>query len=81
MLQVIEMFGPERCAWGAHFPLERYSPQLTYQQALRIYLEELPLSERARRWIVGETANQLWFSGRLRDIELAGRSDKPDRPA
>lgn len=65
ILEVIEMFGPERCAWGAHFPLEKYSPQLTYQQSLAIYLEELPLSAEGRRWIVGETANRLWFGGKL----------------
>ena len=65
MLEVIDIFGPERCAWGAHFPLERYSPRLTYKQSLSIYLEGLPLSAEARRWIVGETANRLWFGGRL----------------
>jgi len=66
MLEVIEMFGPERCAWGSHFPQAKYSPQLTYAQSLAIYLEELPLSAEAKRWIVGETANRLWFGGQLR---------------
>ena len=65
MLEVIERFGPERCAWGSHFPQAKYSPQLSYQQSLAIYLEEMPLSEEARRWIVGETANRLWFGGAL----------------
>jgi predicted TIM-barrel fold metal-dependent hydrolase len=67
MLDVIEMFGPERCCWGAHFPLEKYSPRLTYEQHLRIYTEELPLSSAARAQIVGGTANRLWFGGRLRE--------------
>ncbi len=62
---VIRMFGPERCVWGAHFPLEKYAPALTYEQHLKIYTEELPLSAADRAMIVGETANRLWFDGRL----------------
>ncbi|MBI1356650.1 MAG: amidohydrolase family protein [Acidobacteria bacterium] len=81
MLQVIDLFGPERCAWGAHFPLEKYSPRLTYRQALQIYTEELPLNAQARAWIVGETANRLWFGGALREKEAAGRPEGLSRPA
>lgn len=66
ILQVIEAFGPERCCWGAHFPLEKYSPKLTYREHLRIYTEVLPLTAEARRWIVGETANRLYFRGQLK---------------
>jgi predicted TIM-barrel fold metal-dependent hydrolase len=65
ILDVIEAFGAERCCWGAHFPLERYSPTLTYQEHLRIYAEALPLSAEARRRILGETANRLYFRARL----------------
>jgi predicted TIM-barrel fold metal-dependent hydrolase len=65
ILAVIEAFGPERCCWGAHFPLEKYSPKLTYGEHLRIYTEALPLTAEARRWIVGETANRLYFRGKL----------------
>ncbi len=65
VLEVIALFGPERCAWGAHFPLEKYAPRLSYGEHLRIYLEALPLAAAARRHIVGETANRLWFRGRL----------------
>ena len=65
ILQVIEAFGPERCCWGAHFPLEKYSPKLSYREHLRIYTEALPLTAEARRWIVGETANRIYFRGAL----------------
>jgi predicted TIM-barrel fold metal-dependent hydrolase len=61
VLRVVELFGAERCAWGAHFPLERYSPRLTYGEHLRIYREELPLGEAQRRAVLGETARRLWF--------------------
>ncbi len=64
VMKVIEMFGPERCAWGAHFPLEKYSPALTYAQHLRIYTEDLPLTSAARAAIVGGTAKKLWFPHR-----------------
>ena len=67
ILTVIDAFGPERCCWGAHFPLEKYAPTLTYHEHLRIYTEALPLSADAKRLIVGETANRLYFRGRLRE--------------
>ena len=60
-LEVIHIFGPERCAWGSHFPQETYSPKLTYSQALRIFSEVLPLSEEARAAVLGGTAKRLWF--------------------
>lgn len=61
VLRVIDLFGPERCAWGSHFPTEKYAPALTYGQHLAIYRSELPLSAEARRQILGETARRLWF--------------------
>ena len=64
VMKVIDLFGPERCAWGAHFPVEKYSPALTYAQHLRIYTEELPLTSEARAAIVGGTAKKLWFPRR-----------------
>ena len=64
VMEVVDIFGPERCAWGAHFPLEKYSPALTYAQALRIYREELPLSAEARAAILGGTAAKLYFPPR-----------------
>lgn len=64
VMEVVDIFGPERCAWGAHFPLEKYSPALTYAQALRIYQEELPLRAEARAAILGGTADKLYFPPR-----------------
>ncbi len=59
--RVISLFGPERCAWGSHFPTERYAQPLTYSQHLAIYRDRLPLGDRARHQILGETARRLWF--------------------
>lgn len=64
--QVIDLFGPDRCAWGAHFPLERYSPSLTYSEAVAIYRDELGLSDSDKAAVLGQTANRLWFNGELR---------------
>ncbi len=61
VLRVIDLFGPERCAWGSHFPTEKYARPLTYGQHLEIYRTQLPLSDNARRQILGETARRLWF--------------------
>lgn len=61
VLKVIEMFGAERCAWGSHYPTVKYAPKLTYGQHLEIYRKQLPLSDDARRCILGETARRLWF--------------------
>jgi len=63
--EVIKMFGPERCAWGSHFPLEKYSPKLTYAESVKAYTEALGLSGRDQAEILGGTANRLWFGGRL----------------
>jgi predicted TIM-barrel fold metal-dependent hydrolase len=60
-LEVIHIFGPERCAWGSHFPQESYSPKLTYSQALRIFSGVLPLNDEARAAMLGGTARKLWF--------------------
>jgi predicted TIM-barrel fold metal-dependent hydrolase len=63
VMDVIDLFGPERCAWGAHFPLEKFSPALTYAQHLRIFREVLPLSSEARAAVLGGTAHRLYFRG------------------
>lgn len=65
--RVIELFGPDRCAWGAHFPLERYSPALTYSEAVAVYRDALGLSESEKAAILGRTANRLWFGGALQE--------------
>ena len=59
--RVVGLFGPERCAWGSHFPTERYATPLSYGQHLEIYRKQLPLDDTARRQILGETARRLWF--------------------
>ncbi len=61
VMKVIRLFGPERCAWGSHFPTEKYARPLTYGQHLEIFRTSLPLAESARRQILGETARRLWF--------------------
>jgi L-fuconolactonase len=60
-LQVIDAYGPERCVWGSCFPNELWTPKITYAEHLRIFREALPLTEQARRWILGETARKIWF--------------------
>lgn len=65
ILRVVNLFGAERCCWGSHFPLERYAKALSYAEHLAIYREVLPLTDKQRRWILGETANRLWFGGEL----------------
>jgi predicted TIM-barrel fold metal-dependent hydrolase len=66
-MKVVEAFGPERCVWGSDFPCELWVPNVTYAEHVRIFMHELPLSDSARREILGGTANRLWFSGSLRD--------------
>lgn len=61
VMRVVDLFGAERCAWGSHFPTEKYARPLTYSQHLDIYRNQLPLSESARRQVLGETARRLWF--------------------
>ena len=61
VLRVVDLFGAERCAWGSHFPTEKYAQPLTYGQHLEIFLNRLDLSASARRQILGETARRLWF--------------------
>ena len=61
VLRVIDLFGAERCAWGSHFPTEKYALPLTFAQHLDIFRSQLPLSERTRVQVLGETARRLWF--------------------
>jgi predicted TIM-barrel fold metal-dependent hydrolase len=66
-LQVIDAYGPERCVWGSCFPNELWTPNVTYAEHLRIFREALPLSDTARRWILGGTARKIWFPD-LKDV-------------
>jgi predicted TIM-barrel fold metal-dependent hydrolase len=58
----IEAYGPERCVWGSNFPVELWCPKVTYQGHLRIFREELGLTESEQTAILGGTAERLWFS-------------------
>jgi predicted TIM-barrel fold metal-dependent hydrolase len=60
--RIIDAFGPERCVWGSDFPVELWCPRVTYSGHLRIFREELGLSEREQAAILGDTAERLWFS-------------------
>ena len=60
-LDVIDAYGPERCVWTSCFPCQLWTPKISYAEHLRIFTEALPLTPRARRLIVGETARRIWF--------------------
>lgn len=63
VMKIIDTYGPERCVWGSNFPNELWTPKMTYSEHLRIFTHELPLTDDARRKVLGETARRLWFSG------------------
>jgi predicted TIM-barrel fold metal-dependent hydrolase len=63
--QIIEAYGPNRCVWGNSFPCPLWSPKSSYAQNLRLFTDELGLSEGAKTCILGETANRLWFGNGL----------------
>jgi predicted TIM-barrel fold metal-dependent hydrolase len=60
-LEVIKAFGPERCVWGSCFPCELWCPKATYKQHLSLFTQVLDLDDKARRAILGQTAQRLWF--------------------
>jgi predicted TIM-barrel fold metal-dependent hydrolase len=66
-LEVVKAFGAERCVWGSNFPNSLWTPKVTFAEHLRIFREDLPFTGAERRQILGETANRLWFGGKLRD--------------
>lgn len=66
-LEVVKAFGADRCVWGSNFPNSLWTPKVSYEEHLRIFRELLPLGDSGRRQILGETANRLWFGGRLKD--------------
>lgn len=59
--RVVEYFGPERCAWGACFPNARWTKGTSYRQNLKLFTEELGLSQAEQEAILGTTALRLWF--------------------
>ena len=64
-LKVIDAFGAERCVWGSDFPCELWTPKVSYAEHLKIFSNVLPMKSADRQQILGETANRLWFTGRL----------------
>lgn len=60
-LKIINAFGPERCVWGSDFPCELCTPKVSYAEHLKIFTQDLPLTDSARSQILGETARRLWF--------------------
>ena len=58
----IEAYGTERCVWGSDFPTELWCPKVTYKRHLRVFFEELGLSDGEKSAILGGTAQRLWFS-------------------
>jgi L-fuconolactonase len=64
-IRIIAAFGPDRCVWGNAFPCQLWSPKSSYAQNLRLFTDELGLSEGAKTCILGHTANRLWFNSRL----------------
>ena len=60
-LKIIETFGADRCVWGSGFPCELWCPKISYGKHLRIFTDELGLDEVAKQWVLGKTAQQLWF--------------------
>jgi L-fuconolactonase len=61
--RVLKAFGPDRCVWGSNFPCEFWMPGCSYTQHLRLFTEELELSEDSKREFLGNTGYRLWFSG------------------
>ena len=61
-LKIIDTYGPERCVWGSNFPNVLWTPKMTYTEHLKIFTEALPLQEKARAQVLGETARRLWFA-------------------
>jgi L-fuconolactonase len=60
--RVIEAFTPDRCVWGSNFPNALWSKGTSYAQNLRLFTDEIGLSESDQEAILGGTANRLWFS-------------------
>jgi len=65
--RIIDAYGPERCLWGSNFPTELWAPKATYAEHLRIFKQELGLSQAEQDAVLGGTAERLWF-GQTDDV-------------
>jgi predicted TIM-barrel fold metal-dependent hydrolase len=63
--KIVEAYRPDRCIWGSDFPCELWTPKATYAQNLQLFTKELSLPEAAQASILGETAQKLYFRGKL----------------
>lgn len=59
--KVIDAYGPERCVWGSDFPCELWTPKVSYAEHLRIFQQDLGLSQAVQEQVLGATARRLWF--------------------
>ncbi len=60
-LKIIAAYGADRCVWGSNYPNALWTPMLTYAEHLHIFTHVLPLDQKTRTQILGETARKLWF--------------------
>jgi len=60
-MKIIDTYGPDRCVWGSNFPNVLWTPKISYAEHLKIFTDVLPLKEKARAQVLGETAKRLWF--------------------
>ncbi|MDA0346852.1 MAG: amidohydrolase family protein [Verrucomicrobia bacterium] len=58
---LIDVFTPQRCVWGSHFPTALFQPKVSYAQHLKLFTHELGLDDSSKKAILGETAHRLWF--------------------
>ena len=61
--RVVALFGADRCVWGSDFPQALWTPGTSYDQHVRLFTEELGLTEEEKVAVMGTTALKLWFSG------------------
>jgi len=62
--RVYESFGPQRLMWASDAPFQVQKPH-TYAGSLELVRERLNfLNSHDREWLVGKTAEQLFFAGR-----------------
>jgi len=59
--RIIRAYGPDRCLWGSASPCELFCPRTTYAQHVRLFTHVLALDADTREWILGKTAQHLYF--------------------
>ena len=59
--KVIDFFSPDRCLWGSNFPNKLWSKGSTYKENLKLFTDELGLSDYEKKSILYKTSKSLWF--------------------